>query len=295
MVPLQTLVRVFLPLLAAVVLFAMGDNVRAETNVWTFTGILSAVRTNDTATLLPNGKVLVAGGDTVGGATTEIYDPTAGTWSTTGSMNQGRSKHTATLLPNGKVLVAGGDTVGGATAEIYDPSAGSWSTTGSMHQGRFSFTATLLPNGKVLVAGGHDSNGTLQNSAETYDPATGIWNTTGSMSVPRIAHTATLLPNGKLLVAGGYGRFSCVISMRIVMVGEPYILIAQLNTDAAELYDPATGIWTTTGSMSVPRSAHTATLLPNGKVLVAGGGDLEQESYATQVATYDHHQNPSKR
>ena len=117
-----------------------------------------------TATLLPNGKVLVAGGYNSGYLTSaELYDPASGSWSATGSLNTARQAHTATLLPNGKVLVAGGDNGSGylTSAELYDPASGSWSATGSLNTARYFHTATLLPNGKVLVAGGLNGSGNL--------------------------------------------------------------------------------------------------------------------------------------
>ena len=165
-----------------------------------------------------------------------------------------RGWHTATLLLNGNVLVAGGYSSGGnatASAELYDPTTGNFSLTGSMAVPRQSFTATLLLNGKVLVTGG------LQNinSAELYDPATGLFSITGIMAVPRQSFTATLLPNGEVLVAGGYSE---------VLIPEPI-------TASAELYNPATGNFSSTGSMTTTRENHTATLLTNGKVLIAGG------------------------
>ena len=116
-------------------------------------------RTPDhTATLLPNGKVLVAGGYNGGALTSaELYDPASGTWTATGSLNTARYDHTATLLPNGKVLVAGGISNGSdlTSAELYDPASGTWTATGSLNTARYEHTATLLPNGKVLVAGGY--------------------------------------------------------------------------------------------------------------------------------------------
>jgi hypothetical protein len=125
-----------------------------------------------------------------------------------------------------------------------------------MTTARRSHTATLLPTGQVLVVGG--SNLT---SAELYEPATGQWGATGSMATSRESHTATLLPNGEVLVAGGIH----------------WINFTPIRTATAELYDPSTGQWTTTGSMTTARSLHGATLLPSGLVLVAGGqnsGDL---------------------
>ena len=147
---------------------------------WQATGSLATARYLYTATLLPNGQVLVAGGgancffcDVL--ASAELYDPVSGMWTVTGSLATARREHTATLLPNGKVLVAGGyngDLL--SSAELYDPATGLWTRTGSMATARYSHSATLLPNGKVLVAGGFDSGFNGLASAELYDPATGL-------------------------------------------------------------------------------------------------------------------------
>ena len=219
------------------------------TGSWTPTGSMGTPRGGQTATLLPDGRVLVAGGYSgaeAGGvlASAELYDPGNGTWSPTGSMGTPRAQDTATLLADGKVLVAGG---AGTSAELYDPGTGTWSATGSMATARFGHTATLLPDGQVLVAGGWDVNHAVA-AAELYDPGTGSWSAAGSMATPRAFHTSTLLPDGSVLVAGGDGPLA-----------------------SAELYDPQSGTWTATASMSTPRAYHTATLLPDGRVLVAGG------------------------
>jgi N-acetylneuraminic acid mutarotase len=135
-------------------------------------------------------------------------------------------------------------------------SSNTWTPTGSMTTARTGHTATLLANGEVLVAGGGNGTGSL-TSAELYNPATGKWTVSGSMATARGSHTATLLPNGEVLVAGGVSNGS-----------SPW---APSCTATAELYNPFTGQWTTTGSMTKPRDSHTATLLNNGSVLVAGG------------------------
>ena len=222
------------------------------TGVWSTTGSMDDTRESHTATLLPNGRVLVVGG--YGGSyrvSAEVYDPATGVFSTTDSMNTARWRHTATLLPDGRVLVVGGgdQNTYHASAEVYDPATGAWSTTGSMDTPRGSHTATLLPDGRVLVVGG--IHGGYHASAEVYDPATGVFGTTGSMNAARWSHTATLLPDGRVLVVGGGDQSAYHAS--------------------AEVYDPATGDWSTTGSMDTPRGNHTATLLPDGLVLVVGG------------------------
>jgi N-acetylneuraminic acid mutarotase len=197
-----------------------------------FTGLL--VFFLGVLTVFPAAPVLAAG---------------SGTWTLTGSLHVARAYFTATLLPSGQVLVVGG---GGTSAELYNPATGSWTTTGSLHTGRDNPSATLLPNGQVLVAGGN-SNGPSA-SAELYNPATGTWTTTGSMHTARYQHTATLLQNGKVLVAGGYNE----------TLSSPFLT-------SAELYNPSTGAWTTTGSLHTARIYDSMTLLTNGQVLVTGG------------------------
>jgi N-acetylneuraminic acid mutarotase len=232
---------------------------------WAPTGVLNDSRSGGhTATRLANGKVLVAGGFT--GAifetqSAELYDPATGIWTRTGSLNAGRYFHTATLLPDGRVLVVGGFQQSSihpplpvSMAEVYDPATGTWAATGNLVTARGSHTATLLPNGKVLVAGGKSVTFSLA-SAELYDPATGIWSETGNLATARHFHTATLLGNGQVVAAGGFNSSSS---------GSAYL-------DSTERYDVQSGTWTPTGPLGSRRGLHTATLLPTGKVLIAGG------------------------
>ena len=142
---------------------------------------LATARYHHTATLLPSGKVLVAGGQGTGAvvlASAELYDPASNSWSAAGALATARENHTATLLPSGKVLVAGGQQVDGGvalpSAELYDPASNTWSAAGSLAAARAHHTTTLLPSGKVLVAGGSGSSGVLA-SAELYDPAGNTW------------------------------------------------------------------------------------------------------------------------
>jgi hypothetical protein len=260
------------------------------TSEWGYTGSLNTGRVYPTATLLPSGQVLVAGGygssfgsDLLSSA--ELYDPVSGQWRPTGGFNSIRGVHSATLLQNGKVLAVG-DPYGNVYAELYDPSTGTWSAisapTGRGHlvllptgkvivlgvsaqlydpatetwastgnHGGYPWTATLLRNGKVLVTG-YNGNSTR---AELYDPTTGTWSVTGRPnSLPGELYSVTLLPDGRVLRAGGYSSY-----------------YAESSGD--ELYDPATGTWSYTSRLVAPRDYHTATLLPDGKVLVAGGVD----------------------
>ena len=230
---------------------------------WSYTGSLNTASADHTATLLPGGKVLVAGGWGAAHDSAELYDPATGSWSVTGSLNTPRMDHTATLLPNGKVLVAGGwngeDEL--KSAELYDPATGTWTSTGNLNVARDSHTATLLADGKVLIAGGYngDDFSEVEARAELYDPTTGTWSITGSLHKKRANHTATLLPDGRVLVAGGTNY----------NFNPPASFWESLHS--SELYDPNTGTWSVTGSLNTDRLSHTATLLPNGSVMVAGG------------------------
>jgi Galactose oxidase, central domain/Kelch motif len=251
---------------------------------WVFTGSLNTRRNSHTATLLPNGKVLVAGGTSGASEGTlnsaELYDPATGTWSRTGSLNVPRFQSTATLLPNGKVLVAGGisnPTSVTATAELYDPATGTWSLTGDLNSTRFWHSATLLSNGKVLIAGGHGGQDGPRGSAELYDPASETWTITGSLfntgRAGRMMHTATLLQNGKVLVVGGID-------------GDDF----EVGFSSAELYDIDTGTWSAADSLRTNRALHTATLLQNGLVLVVGGSNFwdSAEQYDPVTNTWSH-------
>ena len=223
-------------------------------------------RASHTSTLLPNGKVLIAGGFAGSGGeynpyrTAEIYDPRSETFGPAASMSIGRSGHTATLLKNGKVLIVGGwtgryDLRG--SAELYDPGTNTFTPTGNLAIERAGNTTTLLADGRTLVAGGEDRGENALSTAELYDPSTGEFAQTGSMHEPRGAHTATALKDGKvLIVGGGSGHYP-----------------SQNVYRSAELFDPATGKFTPTGQITVGRHKHAAILLHSGRVLIVGGSD----------------------
>jgi hypothetical protein len=211
-----------------------------------------------TASLLADGRVLVAGNISTGAtASAELFDPVSGSWTATAPMLEAHIEATATLLPDGTVLVAGGYTNERllAVAELYDPTKGTWTATGSMIKARADHTATLLRDGRVLAAGGTNSSYDPMVYAELYDPASGSWTATGDMVMPAArGRTSSLLPDGRVLVVGGL------------------ITAARMLGASPELYDPASGSWTATSDMVVPSSyGHTATLLEDGRILVTGG------------------------
>jgi hypothetical protein len=198
--------------------------------------------------LLPDGQVLVAGGTQNGGpiASAELYDPVTGSWTATGGMGSLRYDHAAVLLLDGKVLVMGGSDHGGAgccaltSAELYDPASRTWTVTGNMAANHGHNAATLLSDGRVLLDGAIH---------ELYDPGTGSWTAAGS-AVGSCCEV-TLLSDGRVLVFG------------IGTTGP--------DVTATSLYDPVTGSWAPAGMLGTQRWEYTATLLPDGRVLVAGG------------------------
>lgn len=256
--------QILMVVVIALVLNAMAF---AASGNWSSTGNMRSARDGHTSTLLPSGKVLVAGGTNNGVAlaSAELYSPIAGTWISTGSMHVARTLGRALLLPNGSVLVVGGcvnDCLSATVkdAELYSPSTGTFFETGSMLQARAEFAITLLSNGQVLVAGGctaYNANGCSATTAkaEIYDPATGIWKATAAMHAARHAMNGTRLASGKVLVAGGAtGASDALIS--------------------SEIYDPSTRLWTVGAKMVQPRSDYASVMLASGKVLFIGGENI---------------------
>ncbi len=230
---------------------------------WSYPGKLLTARYQHTATLLPDSAVLVAGGTSGSGMLESLErvvpDRRRVTrWSPGTPTPLPLGGHTATLLKTGKVLVAGGYfwDVGsmGFTNEawLFDPATGQWSATGSMNSARDEAVAVLLDSGKVLVVGG-----TEENEADLYDPTTGEWTTTGNMVAQTDGLTATLLADGRVFVVGGIWRVDT----------------AQQNPLRSEIYDPTTNTWAPSEPIRMPRTGHSATLLPDGQVLVIGGSD----------------------
>ncbi|HUE43131.1 MAG TPA: hypothetical protein VMP12_06180 [Candidatus Sulfotelmatobacter sp.] len=232
-------------------------------------------RSDQSATLLPDGTVLIAGGmrrnqDFYRSA--EIFDPAKDQFRHTGDMSIARVGHAAVLLSSGKVLILGGWIGHDVTdsVEQYDPTTQRFVMIGKMTTKRAHPSVTSLGDGDVLIAGGNDSDGpTGMASAELYHPATQSFEALPAMHEARIAHTATLLNDGRVLIAGGRGA---------------------TVTAAAEIYDPRAKKFVVTGSLNVARYKHTAALLPDGRVLLAGGSDARDWNGTTNTAEiYDPH------
>lgn len=258
---LPTLNRVTLDPSQSTVLLTAAPK-RTNGSVRALSALLTA-RAAHTATLLPNGKVLLVGGfDRQGNAlaSAELFDPTTNTVAPTGALNMARQSHTATILLDGQVLIAGGYGDGGdylASVERYDSQTGVFTRSGSMTIPRAGHLAVRLADGTVLLTGGVTTGWTFLSSAERYDPLRHAFVPTGSMTVARESHTATLLSDGKVLIAGGHsGRRSAI---------KIYA--------SAELYDPVRGRFTPTANLLTKRHKHDALLLVDGRVLLVGGAD----------------------
>lgn len=282
-------------------------------DAWTATsGQLGAARANHSATVLPDGRVLAAGGTNGPNvlASAETFNEDTGQWTSVGSMVKGRNLHTATLLPNGTVLVAGGFTAQGLSSatshsEIFYPPSNRWVATTPMVSTRSYHTSVLLPDGNVMVFGGYNGTSYL-SSAEIYYSTGRVWRAIPTGAIPaRAQHTATLLQDGRVLIVGGVnsggilsdawtystltGAFTAQPSLPVnyqrhshsaTLLRDGRVLVAGGNDGFGEvgnaiIFDPASPSWTPTSSggndMLIPRLRHTATLLPNGKVLISGG------------------------
>jgi Kelch motif/Galactose oxidase, central domain len=241
----------------------------ADSGAWTQAPNLLEGHVAHTATLLNDGRVLIAGGTDVDGvarARCELFDPRTNRWTRAADMIHARAAHAATLLAEGNVLVTGGQTGLGifpnevlASAEIYHPASNSWTVVAPMHAPRRWHTSIRLHDGRVLVVGGTNVApgsplpAAEQEQAEVYDPKRDSWSLAGAGLPPLSGQVATLMPGGAVLVTGGSTETG-------------------FATTGAELFDPATNRWQpTTWPMATARYGHTATLLPDGKVLLLGG------------------------
>ena len=245
---------------------------------WTTLANPPSHRAGSDLILLDDGRLIAIGGFEVGLAggpagteflgATDIFDPETGEWQKGTVMGQPLFRQTAVLLSDGRVLVVGGvflsDGKESARAEIYDPATDTWTPTEDMSTERGQPNAVLLSDGRVLVTGDRSLDlRAVTGKAETYDPDTGAWSSTEDMSKAGIGHTLTLLPDGRVLAAGGvhptnrhFGAYP-----------------------TTEIFDPAANSWSPGPELAQPRIDHSATLLPDGRVLLVGGFVPEDEGY----------------
>jgi hypothetical protein len=244
---------------------------------------MHARRADHTATLLPGGRVLIAGGMVENGVfldSAELFDPAKQTFVSAANMQSRRVGHSATLLPNGKVLIAGGLAgrvfEGGpgivASTEIFDPATGRFSAGPSMTTPRSAHGAILLANKKVLFVGGVDGDERPLASAEIYDPATNRFTAVASMHTARVARGAVLLHDGRVLVTGGGNGRGPALS-------------------SAEVFDPRTSSWISVGDMTSPREKHSAAVLADGRILITGGSADGDWHPVKSAEVFDPHTN----
>jgi galactose oxidase-like protein/Kelch motif protein len=276
---MDRITRSALAFVSLTALLMMGSSAPVELPRLVTAPNMHDLRADHTSTLLPDGRVLIAGGMVENGVflnSAELYDPVKGTFVTTGSMQSRRVGHTATLLPNGKVLIAGGLAgrvfEGGpgvvATTEIYDPATGRFTPGPAMNARRDGHMAMLLQNGKVLIVGGADTGDRPLASAEIYDPASGRFTPSASMQYPRAARAGALLKDGRVLVTGGSDEGRRAVAL-------------------AEIFDPRTATWQAVGNMTSPREKHAATLLADGRVLITGGSPNDGWSPLRTAEVFD--------
>ncbi len=284
-------------------------------------GALRFARTNHSATLLNDGRVLVAGGRGTDALSTlasaEVFSPLTKTWSLSGSLSQGRSHHTATLLRDGRVLVTGGSAhevtandgarfVALASAEIFEPRSSTWRAVMPMLEARNGHTATLLDDGQVLVVGGAKAQREHLASTELFDPVANAFRPGPPLQLARWQHEAVKLSDGSVAViagrsnqvdAGVHGSGRAVAEVEryvdggwqvLASLAEPRQRAATISrgnevvviggvstttaTNAVETWAVGAGGWSLSdASLTLALSAHTASVLPNGDVVVIGG------------------------
>ena len=254
----------------------------SEAVEWTHLSDIPSNRIFTDIIALEDGRVVVVGGldlEAISSSSTTIepedlvesYNTDTGEWQTLGPMNEPAMEHSLVPLNGGRIMAVGGFNDSGSMhgtdrAEIFDPETNAWTITGSTNVSRMFPVAISLSDGRILVTGSTISHIPVADdspTSEVFDPETGEWTVTGSMSVRRYGHTLTLLPDGRVLATGGEDP-----------MGDDYLLYS-----STEIFDPDTNTWSEGPELSQPRSSHSATLMPDGSVLLAGGISQQGERY----------------
>ena len=300
-----------------------GEIYNPTTGTFTVTGGLNALRVAYASAMLPDGRVLIAGGgnETAALDTAEVFDPKTRHFApTANNLEAPCAPCNGVTLTDGMVLIVDGGS--SSAADLFDPKTTSFSpTSGPMVASRPAATANLLGDGTVLIAGGLDASDNALDTAELYNPVTGTFSAAnGTMVSPRANHTATLLANGKLLLAGGSTTADTSHALATAEIYDPktgmftaapntmtsardgatanllesgQVLItgganAGGNLATAELFNPKTGNFTpTAGAMNSDRAWHSSVYLPDGRIMIAGGGINTPAAGAMTTATVD--------
>jgi N-acetylneuraminic acid mutarotase len=229
---------------------------------------LSRTRNAGSLSLLSDGRVMYAGGESSCACWTDFYYPTTNTWGQAPDVPDGRLGQTSTNLPDGRLMMIGNVSFFPTAPAFWNPATSSWYADAPLNESRSSHTATLLADGRLMVAGGTRTDGSLLNHVEIYTPRTNTWEVAAPMNTARHSHRATLLTNGKVLVAGGYTAASNAIA-------------------SAELYDPATNTWSAAGALANARAFHALQLMHDGRVVVVGGWASGYTSTALATEIYN--------
>jgi N-acetylneuraminic acid mutarotase len=249
------------------------------TRRWSRSGLMNTARSGPAATLLLDGRVLVAGGMYLGDSqqrvldSSELWDPRTGAWSRTGRLAEARHGAPAVTLADGRVLVVGGvdndDPVEQASTEVYDPKSQKWASAGTLETARRGFVLLALADGGALVAGGMTAGGfTRLASVERFDPTSDTWSQAEDLPVAVAGAAGIRLLDGRVLIAGGSAR------ERVVTDSDAGTFVSGLTRDAV-LFDPETGAWSAAEPLPNPRAGASAVLLPDGSAVLAGGSGSE--------------------
>jgi N-acetylneuraminic acid mutarotase len=300
-----------------------GAQTLAYTGQWSSAGSMTMARGLHTATVLRDGRVLLAAGRSgsypdVSLSNAEIYDPVSGTFRAIASLNTARHEHSATLLPDGRVLVIGGYNPRQgwlSSAEIYDPATGQWNVTQPIFAHGVTHSATLLKDGRVLVMAGAIQSGSAgpDDRVEIFDPKTNRWQKAALHENTEGGHTATLLIDGRVLIAGGSadpaiydpasdtwqpaGKLAISRALaqavllqdgRVLLIGGVPLPQGGTVLNSVEIYDPASNTWRQATPLAQARYIHTATLLPDGRVVIVGGWNGYENSLLDSAEVYDY-------